>query len=640
MSESSPRVGLEEPVLDHEATYGPDYFSAQDVHIAAEMFDPNPQDLTKNVPTTKELAYIVGLADKTSRSPDVDTTKDQTALNNDEVVKLWDMAEDDGKAWVITDPAERAQLETIWDIVQIQKRPELLPSGVIKQIDVLREEVKAGTPGLTDEQVTERAARRVAVNAKRRVELSDKIEVAHGTKTSEPAPTSTADDRNRPRGTHGAGAPAGSTTPPKPVPKPGPRPPVSTTPPSSTKKTPGSLDPADPKTAFLPPEAFDPARASKPAPGPGEKGKKPPTPLEEARDEYMKAYKQHLKDGGDSEDPDFIDRMAELDKKTGKAFRAEAMAAGKDPKSDEVKAEYDEFNAKMGKKIDKWLDKYESKEPDPDPMPDGKWARTKWRMRKAARALRSAPDIAINRAKIALTNEETGSRNRKIVGGVIGAALLAGTAIVAYKFGYADGVQDVANNAPKGGGGTPSPEAPAVAPPAPEVHHATVQSGDNVWKLVTEGNGGNSQMTADMINNGQVSVTGADGSVRTTNLDLVYAGDTVNYTLPTSGGAGSAAHEAASASANVEVLTPYDASTGSGTVSGATLDHLHDLNLEVPTASGAFGGLVDRVADYNNFSPNDLTHLPVGQEIHFPPRAVMDQWLQQLIEAEKNKKLK
>jgi hypothetical protein len=230
---------------------------------------------------------------------------------------------------------------------------------------------------------------------------------------------------------------------------------------------------------------------------------------------------------------------------------------------------------------------------------------------------------------------EKGSKRRKIIYGVVGAVAAVGAGLVVYKVGYdmghSDGLQDAANNAPKGGG-TPPPE---VAPPAPEVHHATVHSGDNAWKLVNEATGNNQDMTNSLFNNGQVSVTDAAGHVRTDHLELVYAGDTVNFTMPQPTGAGAAAHEAAhhAANANVEVLPEYNSQTGAGTVSGATLDHLHHLNIDVPTTPGVFHALYDRVADYNHLSPEQLTHMSVGQEVHFPPQEEFNEWIRQLNEA-------
>lgn len=64
------------------------------------------------------------------------------------------------------------------------------------------------------------------------------------------------------------------------------------------------------------------------------------------------------------------------------------------------------------------------------------------------------------------------------------------------------------------------------------------------------------------------------------------------------------------------------------TVSEATLDYYRELGYEMPDghAREVINDLSQRVVDYNGFGGRE-TQLPVGQNVNFPGRAILEQWL-------------
>jgi hypothetical protein len=258
------------------------------------------------------------------------------------------------------------------------------------------------------------------------------------------------------------------------------------------------------------------------------------------------------------------------------------------------------------------------------------------------------------------THKEKGKR--RIIGTVLGATALAGIGAGIYFLtnGSSDGSEfrapgasaGVDPNAVDGHGGAKGihPELPET-PAAPVAEHVKVKSGDSVWKILNEHNGHNNHATGNAIANHQVSVTDAKGHVRTDNLGEIFKGDTVNIEMPQTSGAGQAAHEAtqhaaaantgagqtahAVAGPNTEVLEPFNSRTGAGTLSGATLEHVHHLGFELPKQPGALSEITQKVADFNHIKPEDLTKLPIGKQIDFPPQDQFEAWLRHFDELDK-----
>jgi|GEM_PF-3849114 len=595
-------------------------FTTEEIRQIVEGVSPDPSDLLARVPSSGELSELSELTEKVAENKGVGAdhqlvdTEDAALLNAIAAPGAWVLKEEtrDTLKWVATNV--RA--------LGLGNLPPTVSDQIKSRAEQLRKE------GKNSREAEQQAREQIAENATSRILLSDQLVPPAESTTPEPAPAS--DDRNRPRG--------GRT-------RTG----------SDAKKVAGAGDddPENPPTPEDDDEGATPPPAPKKKPGKKPAGtgddapKTPPTPEDEAK-RQAKIIKQNTKLRSE------VDALVANDDVSATEYvlakkKAEARLAHLkelDPEdADDWQEGYDNV---IAAKLDEVKGRFKG------------LGRVKLALATAKVALSDLQDKATSQGLVRVgeratkvkefyTDKEKGKR-RAIISGVIGAtAVAAGIGLYFLTKGNSNAQDFVPQSAGTGSGNTPPPEMPQA--PAPKVEHATVHSGDSVWKILNNADGHNNHTTAQMIHDGKVSVTDVHGHVRTGNLNLIHAGDTVNFELPqaNTGGAGQTAHETtqhvaantgaghtAQAGPNTEVLPHYNSHTGAGTLSGATLDHLHRLNLEVPQGPGQFAEITQKVADFNHMTPEQLTHLPVGQQIDFPPQVILEQWLQHLKDTEEH----